>query len=84
MTLPLIRARERDPSFAELDLRALDSASAEALCDRIVATGVLDEVRSGARRRVEVAIEALALGPIEPERRRLLELVAEGVVERYS
>ncbi len=84
VTLPLIRASERDPSFAELDLRALDSASAEALCDRIAATGVLDEVRSGARRRVEVAIEALALGPIEPERRRLLELVAEGVVERYS
>jgi geranylgeranyl pyrophosphate synthase len=84
VTLPLIEARERDPSLAEVDLRGLDPESAESLCDRIAATGVLEQVRAGARRRVEVAIEALGLGAIEPERRRLLELVAEGVVERYS
>ena len=30
------------PSFARVDLRELDAASAEALCDRIAATGALD------------------------------------------
>ncbi|MGH2925189.1 MAG: polyprenyl synthetase family protein [Solirubrobacterales bacterium] len=84
VTLPLILAGRRDPSLLELDLRELDSASAEAACDRIAATGVLEEVRSGARTRVEDAVTALAGSAIEPERRRLLELVAEGVVERYS
>ena len=39
VTLPLILARERDPELAELDLRALDAAGAEAVCDRIAATG---------------------------------------------
>ena len=49
VTLPLILARERDASLAELDLRALDAAGAEAVCDRIAATGVLEDVRAGAR-----------------------------------
>ena len=38
VTLPLILARERDPALAELDLRSLDAAGAEAVCDRIAAT----------------------------------------------
>jgi geranylgeranyl pyrophosphate synthase len=85
VTLPLILARERDASLAELDLRSLDPALAEGACDRIAATGVLEEVRAGARRRVELAKRALELRPaLEPERRRLLELVADGIVERYS
>ncbi len=85
VTLPLILARQRDHSLAELDLRSLDAPGAEAVCDRIAATGVLDEVRAGARRRVEVAKQALRLRrALKPERRRLLELVAEGIVERYS
>jgi geranylgeranyl pyrophosphate synthase len=85
VTLPLILARERDASLAEVDLRSLDPAGAEAVCDRIAATGVLAEVRAGARRRVELAKRALELRQaLEPERRQLLELVAEGIVERYS
>ena len=85
VTLPLILARERDASLAELDLRALDAGGAEAVCDRIAATGVLEEVRAGARRRVELAKRALELRrALEPDRRQLLELVAEGIVERYS
>jgi geranylgeranyl pyrophosphate synthase len=84
VTLPLILAAERDASLTDLDLRALDAASAEAVCDRIAATGALAEVRAEARGRVGRAIAALGRGVIEPERRRLLELVAEGVVERYS
>ena len=61
VTLPLILARERDDSLAELDLRSLDAAGAEAVCERIAATGVLEEVRAGARRRVELAKRALEL-----------------------
>ena len=48
VTLPLILARERDPSLAELDLRALDAAGGGGVCDRIAATGV---ARRGSRRR---------------------------------
>ena len=55
VTLPLILARERDPALAELDLRSLDARSAEAACDRIAATGALEEVRADARGRVAEA-----------------------------
>src|SRR4051794_4166752 len=85
VTLPLIFARRRDRSLSHLDLRALDEAGAEAVCDRIAATGVLESVRTGARRRVGLAKHALGLrGALETDRRQLLELVADGVVERYS
>src|SRR2546430_2743177 len=59
VTLPLILARERDRSLVELGLRGLDAEGAEAVCDRIAATGVLNEVREGARRRVKLAKLAL-------------------------
>ena len=84
VTLPLILARERDPSLATLDLRALDGGAAEAICDRIAATGVLDEVRDGARKRVARAKRSLDSLKLDPERRELLALVADGVVERYA
>ena len=84
VTLPLILAREHDPALAELDLRALDPAAAEAACDRIAATGVLDRVRADARERVERAKRALRTASLDDQRRELLELVANGVVERYS
>jgi len=84
VTLPLILARERDPGLAELDLRALDAAAAEAVCARIAATGVLDEVREDARRRVAGAKLALAAAGLDPQRRELLSIVADGVVERYA
>lgn len=84
VTLPLIVARERDPQLAALDLRGLDAAGAEAICDRIAASGALDDVRAAARERVAAAKRALATAPIRAEQRELLELVADGVVERYS
>jgi geranylgeranyl pyrophosphate synthase len=84
VTLPLILARERDPSLAEVDLRGLDETSAADLCDRIAATGVLEEVRAAATGRVERAKRALGSAALEPERRDLLALVADGVVERYA
>jgi geranylgeranyl pyrophosphate synthase len=84
VTLPLILARARDSALAEIDLRALDAEAAERVCDRIAATGVLDEVRADARARVAGAKEALEAAPLDKERRRLFTLVADGVVERYS
>lgn len=84
VTLPLILARAADPSLAALDLRGLDPVGAAEACDRIEATGALAEVRSRALRMIETAKAALGSAPFEPEQRRLLELVAEGVVQRYS
>ena len=83
-TLPLILARARDPRLAALDLRRLNADTAALACDQIAATGVLDEVRADARRRVESAKAVLAGAPMDEERRELLTLVADGVVERYS
>jgi geranylgeranyl pyrophosphate synthase len=84
VTLPLILARERDPALAEVDLASLDASVAEELCDRIVATGATEDARELARRHVAEAKRELAAAGLEPERRRLLDLVADGVVERYA
>jgi geranylgeranyl pyrophosphate synthase len=84
VTLPLIVAAEADPSIREVDLRALDPASAERLCDRIVATGALDRVRSRALELVGSAKAQLDSDAFEAEQRHLLGLVADGVVQRYS
>jgi geranylgeranyl pyrophosphate synthase len=84
VTMPLILARERDRSLAELDLRALDQAGAEAACERIAATGVLDAVRADARGRVAEAKAALAEHADGGQRAELLTMVADGVVERYA
>jgi geranylgeranyl pyrophosphate synthase len=84
VTLPLILARDRDPALGTLELSELDAATAEAACDRVAATGVLDEVRADARERVEDAKRALEAVELDDERRELLRLVADGVVERYA
>ena len=84
MTLPLILACERDPALRGIELRGLDPAGAEALCDRIAATGALEEVRSRALEIVAAAKRRLEGPAFDAEQRALLELVADGVVERYS
>ncbi|MGH2994368.1 MAG: polyprenyl synthetase family protein [Solirubrobacterales bacterium] len=84
VTLPLIFAREEDPSLADVELRGLDEAGAESVCDGIAATGALDRVRALAREEVEDAKRALDEAPLSREERELLRLVADGVVERYS
>jgi geranylgeranyl pyrophosphate synthase len=84
VTLPLIVAVEADPAIRDTDLRALDAAAAERLCDRIAATGALDRVRSRALELVALAKAQLDGGAFEPEQRQLLGLVADGVVQRYS
>jgi geranylgeranyl pyrophosphate synthase len=86
VTLPLILARTADPGLAALDLASevRDAATAAEVCDRIVATGVLDEARSRALAHVAEAKTGLAEPDLSTRRRRALELVADGVVERYA
>ena len=84
VTLPLIEAAAADPALRALDLRALDPASAAAICDRIAATGALETVRGRALEMVAAAKLRLAGGGFEPEQAELLRLVADGVVQRYS
>jgi geranylgeranyl pyrophosphate synthase len=84
VTLPLILAAELDPHLRQLDLRALDTGSAERLCDRIAATGALEQVRTRALEMVAAAKRKLASGDFDDEQRQLLGLVADGVVQRYS
>jgi geranylgeranyl pyrophosphate synthase len=83
VTLPFILAREREPALAAFDLASLGGPSqAEALCERIAATGALDEARERALAVVADAKEALPA--ILPDgRSALLSLVADAVVERY-
>jgi len=83
VTLPLILARERDPALGALDLRAVGTAEhAEAVCDAIAATGVLERAREDALEMVAAAKAAL---PALPEgQRAALELVADSVVDRYA
>jgi geranylgeranyl pyrophosphate synthase len=84
VTLPLILAARQDPALIATDLSSLDAAGAAAVCERIAATGALEQVRSRALEIVAEAKRRLGRAGLEPERRRLLELVANGVVQRYS
>jgi len=83
VTLPLILARARDPALLELH-PGLTPEQAEALCDRIAATGSLDAARAEALEHVARAKQSLARIDLPPQRREALELVADGVVERYA
>jgi geranylgeranyl pyrophosphate synthase len=86
VTLPLIVARERDPELAALDLRAAatDAESAAALCDRIAATGALDETRAQALEHVQRAKAALDEVELGSAQRELLEVIADGVADRRA
>jgi geranylgeranyl pyrophosphate synthase len=84
VTLPLVLAIEIDPGVRATDLRALDPPAAEALCDRIAASGALETVRSRALATIARAKERLDSPAFDPEQRHLLALLADGVVQRYS
>jgi geranylgeranyl pyrophosphate synthase len=84
VTLPLVFAVAEDPELAATDLRSLDPAAAEVVCDRIAATGALDRVRSRAMNMVAAAKRQLAGAGLDRERLQLLDLVADGVVQRYA
>jgi geranylgeranyl pyrophosphate synthase len=84
VTLPLILAREADPLLARLDLRALSGpAEVESVCELIAASGALERARAEALELVAVAKAGLPAG-LPARQRAALELVADGVVERYS
>jgi geranylgeranyl pyrophosphate synthase len=86
VTLPLILARERDPELRSLDLHAAVKTPAEAaaVCDRIAETGALELSRDRALTHVGAAKRSLGELPLSGDQRRALELVADGVVERYA
>ena len=83
VTLPLILARARDPGLAALDLRAVRTPErAEAVCDAIAATGVLELAKGTALEMVGAAKAEL---PELPEgQREALELVADSVADRFA
>ena len=84
VTLPLIIARSRDRELAELDVRSIRTpAEAERVCDAIAATGALEEAKAEALAMVAGAKADLP-GQLPARQRRALELVADGVVERYA
>jgi len=83
VTLPLIVARLRDRDLAGVDLHEVTTPDrAASVSDQIAATGALEDARARALNLVGSAKQAL---PSLPRRQRLaLELVADGVVERYT
>ena len=83
VTLPLIVARARDAELGALDLREVRTpVDAAAVSDRIAETGALAVAKS---RALEFVADAKSRLPALPGRQRAaLELVAEGVVERYA
>jgi geranylgeranyl pyrophosphate synthase len=83
VTLPLLVARERSERLARLEPRAVSgTGQAAEVCDAIVATGALETVRA---RALEMIGQAKAQLPVLGARQRdALELVADGVVERYA
>ncbi len=84
VTLPLITARERDATLAAVDLRSVTTAAeAEALCDRIEATGALEDARTQALDLVAEAKRELDDTALGADRASALGLVADSVVERY-
>jgi geranylgeranyl pyrophosphate synthase len=82
VTLPVIYAREDDPSLS--GERPSTATAAEALCDRIAATGALERARERALEFVTEAKAILSMVPLADNQRAALHLVADGVVERYS
>jgi geranylgeranyl pyrophosphate synthase len=86
VTLPLILARGHDAELRGLDLRAAVTSpgGAAAVCDRIALTGALDEARRRALTHVAEAKACLPGLEVSADRRHALDLVADGVVERYA
>jgi geranylgeranyl pyrophosphate synthase len=83
VTLPLIVARERDPQLAAVDPRAITTPErAVEVCEQIAATGALAVSKARALRLVAAA--KAELPALEQRQRAALELVADGVVERYT
>ena len=77
-------ARKRDEQIAAFDLTTLGGpGEAEMLCERIAATGALEEARELALSIVSEAKASLPASPSDGRRYELLDLLADAVVERY-
>ena len=84
VTLPLILARERSRELWALDLRSIAGpAHAERICEAIEATGAGEHARL---RALDLVARAKRELPREcpPLQRRALELMADGLVDRYA
>jgi len=81
VTLPFILARARDPSLEAP--AGMTPEEAEAVCDRIAATGALQESRARALELVAQGKASLPDG-LPATQRRALDLVADSVVARYA
>ena len=84
VTLPLILARESSPELLALDLREITGASdAERVCMAIEATGADERARRHALDLVATAKRDLPPA-CPPLQRQALELMADGLVERFA
>ena len=81
VTLPFILAREHDGSLEAP--AGTTPEQAEVVCDRIAATGALEEARARALELVASAKSSLP-GDLPGPQRRALDLVADSVVARYA
>ncbi len=82
VTLPFIIAAEHDPSLLELDLRSIETVEqAEALCDRVAATGATKEVIAEARAQV-VAAKSKLEDRVEEDEYEMFASIAEQAVSR--
>jgi len=83
VTLPLILAHGVSAELDGLDLRAVRTTDHAAhVCDQITETGSLSRVRDRALELVSAA--KVELAGLPAEQRVALDLVADGVVDRYS
>jgi geranylgeranyl pyrophosphate synthase len=81
VTLPLILARRHEPGLGGA-VRCAEEAA--AVCDRIAATGALEEAREQALGYVSEAKRVVDELELPEQRAHALRLVADGVVERYA
>jgi geranylgeranyl pyrophosphate synthase len=81
VTLPFILARAHDPTLEAP--AGMTPEQAEAICDRIAASGALEEARARAMNLVARAKSSLPDG-LPAAQRHALVLVADSVVARYA
>jgi geranylgeranyl pyrophosphate synthase len=86
VTLPLIIARELSASTSGLDIHAVRDAPqrAEEVCDRIAATGALEQARERALAYVAEAKDILAQLMLDTRQVEALNKVCDQVVARYA
>lgn len=82
VTLPYILAAEFDRELLDLDLGEIDSVeSAQALCDRVIATGATEAVIEEARSQVAQA-KALLEGRVDAAEFEMFASIADQAVSR--